>query len=808
MANLTKDLNTSSPESSAEFSRERMPSPIPAWPSDENPDLNGLDLEAETSLLKDAHEQLTEPGPVPQKLLAGLDEFAIPALVLFLLGNVLAFALPELAFAYWPIAVPILTLLLGIIVAGASKPDSRWMVRLNIWTMILILGAVHYHYRQFTPGPADISRLAPSSQIEVRGIVLNRLAANRLVLAVDQAGQKKTTGQLILYLPQSKDNQPLEPGTRLLAMGELDLPHESTLPGVFNYRHYLKGQHITALLKHPSRLIAYELSQQPTFVLQRWTEQLKQTISDSFSKALPSPQAEILGGIVLGDKAIPIDSATKQAFIQTGLIHVLAASGMNVGIIAMAVLWLLKALKTPRKIQFGVAMAAVAFYSLLTGLPPSIQRASAMLELALLLKMLNKELSPLFLLCLATTLLVIAAPDNIASVGFQFSVLTTFGLIAMVSPLQEWLGYYITRWLAGLILVPFVAQLWIWPLSIAYFNQFPVHSVPLNIVALALVAPLTILGFVAALVSIVFAPLGSAMSGLAKPLLDVLLWVVQGGNQLTWAQWSLPSPEPWQMAGMYFCLFVLLGLIDRVKAWSITRRSLLGLIPVAVLLGGLCLENSQAHSQARVEWLPLSEQKQAVLLKPAHSESLLLIAPQRLRAYEARSLGDFIRHRRITHLSALLLLPSTEAEASGTGSLKQALQHTEIDLLIGSPDLKAPDTLNIKRQAAFPASGAQAAIGKLRLEGLLDQLLVFSDQYCLLALHQSVPNQEPSGSQQTTLSNRSMALMSSDCAVQANMGASLSTKLENENTQSNGSSLLSAEQYHQWIQEGPRLTLF
>jgi ComEC/Rec2-related protein len=755
-------------------------------PTDEQP----LPLKA----LKSSHLPETPKLQAPKKLMGRIEEFLIPSLVLFLLGGALAFALPDLAFAQWPIGMPLLAILLGIVLYGINKPDSRWVIRLDAWVMVLIIGAMYYHYFHFEPGPTDISRLASGQQVELQGTVVNTLSANRLVMEVSKANWEKVSGQVILYTPKNRDSQPLEPGTRLLVSGELSLPPSTHIPGLFNYREYLRTQHITALLKHPSRMIAFEISNQPRFTIQRLTDQLKTTVSNTFKQALPSPQAEILGGIVLGDKAIPVDAATKQAFIQTGLIHVLAASGMNVGIIAMAVLWLMKRLKAPRHTQFIVAMLAVAFYSMLTGLPPSIQRAATMLELALFLKLLNRELSPLFLLCVASTLLVLVSPDNIGSVGFQFSVLTTFGLIVMVGPLQEALGYYITRWLAGLILVPLVAQLWIWPLSIAYFNQFPIHSVPLNIAALCLVTPLTILGFAAGLLSIVFAPIGAALSWLARPVLDLLLWVVQGGSHMSWAQWSLPSPQPWQIAGLYLALFTGLALMHRFKTWSVERKALLGIVPVALLLGGLFMENSQAQSQTRLEWLPLSETRQAVLVQPAQNQGYMLISPQRLRFYEARTLGDFLKHRHIDRLSALLLVPPPETEPSGTGSLPLAFRQTEIDLLVGSPDLSSPNRLNFSQQQAFPEQGARMALGDLHIEGVLNHLLIFSKQYCLLSLAQDSRNEQ--------LTHDALPGTES-CAVQAS--------LDNPGrriTQSNGQASLEAEQYHQWVQDGPHLTLF
>ncbi|MGG2382992.1 ComEC/Rec2 family competence protein, partial [Salmonella enterica] len=87
------------------------------------------------------------------------------------------------------------------------------------------------------------------------------------------------------------------------------------------------------------------------------------------------------------------------------------------------------------------------------------------------------------------------------------------------------------------LLTPLVAQLWIWPLSVAYFNQFPVHSVPLNVAAMLLVAPLTLIGFISGVISLVFPPLAIALTWLAKPFLWALLGLVQWGNNAGWAQW-------------------------------------------------------------------------------------------------------------------------------------------------------------------------------------------------------------------------------------------------------------------------------
>lgn len=690
----------------------------------------------------------------PKKLLHRFEDFCIPALILFLVGNALAFALPDLAFTHYKVGLPIILILLGVVVYGGGKTENRWVIRLDLWVICLLAGSLYYSHRQFNPGPTDVSHMAPLERTELMGTLVSRSAKNQVILEISSVDGKKATGRVMAYLPPDNANDDLEAGTRLLVDGSLELPFSSPVPGTFNQQDYLRSQHITALLKRPNRLIAFEASSQPRFALQRMTDQLKQQVATTFAHSLPSPQSEILGGIVLGDKAIPVDHATKQAFIQTGLIHVLAASGMNVGIIAGAVLWLLSLLKVPYRTRLGIAMGAVAFYSLLTGLPPSIQRAAAMLELALFLKLLNRELSPMLLLCLASGLLVAINPENIASVGFQFSVLTTFGLLAMVPPLQEAIGYYTTRWLAGLVLVPLVAQLWIWPLSVAYFNQFPIHSIPLNILAVALVVPLTIIGFIAGVISLIFPPVAGWLSLLAKPILDVLLWMVNWGNGQSWAQWSLPSPAAWQIAMLYICLFTSLLAIHRMKDWTRLQRALVGLLPVVLLLGSTCLENSFARYQNHIDLLPISARREAVLIQPANSNTRLLIAPEAPTYYEARTLADYLKHRHITRLSAVLLLPEPEPSTDGSGSLSAAFPRTEIDLLLTNDNLPISNKLPVHKHQVFPPQGGQIDLGPLKLQGQLTNLRLLHQRYCLMSLSQ---NTQPDGA-------------SLGCGLQASIG--------------------------------------
>lgn len=702
----------------------------------------------------EATEGQTKPKPkAPKPLLSHYEAFLIPLLILFMLGNALAFALPALPFAQPMIGLTLMALLVGLMVYTVGQgAKGYWKIRLALWAMALLAGSVYYQQFHFVPDTHDVKTLAPLERAEVMGTVETMLNPHQAIIQVKTVNNQPVTGRLVANIAgDSKADDPaddIQAGTRLLITGDLRLPFHSPIPGVFDQEKYLLGQQVTALLKRPERLVMFEVSNDSHYVLQRMTDRLKAHIATTFARYLPSPQAEVLGGIVLGDKAIPVDRDTRQSFIQTGLVHILAASGMNVGIIAGAVLWLLSRLKWHYRAKLIAAMAAVAFYSVLTGLPPSIQRATSMLELALFLKLLDRTLSPALLLCLAGSFLLVLHPDHIGSIGFQFSMLTTFGLVTMVSPLQEKLGYYITRWVAGLILVPVIAQLWVWPLSVFYFNQFPIHAVPLNLLAIILVTPLTLIGFSVAAISLIIPPLGGWLSWLSMPFLNALLMLVQWGDHLTWAKWTLPSPSPTLLILLYAQLFVILGLMLGLKKTPLARKLVIALVPLVFMLGTMCIQKSIEQKETQVALLPLSFRHEGYLIQPAGMARYIAILPSGLSYFESRAVADYLKHRNISSLEALILLPESQADDAQEQTLFKSLKRVHLNAILTTSELAAliPKPSQ-KRVKLFPASGAQVQLGSVRIHAQFPALQIMANQRCLIEVTNRYQADSPCGIQ-------------------------------------------------------------
>ena len=164
------------------------------------------------------------------------------------------------------------------------------------------------------------------------------------------------------------------------------------------------------------------------------------------SKYLKSPNLEILGGIVFGDDAVSPPDYIKSSFINSGLLHILAASGMNVAFIFSFWFVILKFLGVPYKPRVLSGMLVVILYTLMTGLGPSVIRAALMLLFVLGGKLIDRDTHSVSLLSLVAVLMLIYNPAYINNVSFQLSFLVTLGLLTTANIVSQKL----TKYLIGL----------------------------------------------------------------------------------------------------------------------------------------------------------------------------------------------------------------------------------------------------------------------------------------------------------------------------------------------------------------------
>lgn len=212
---------------------------------------------------------------------------------------------------------------------------------------------------------------------------------------------------------------------------------------------------------------------------------LRQRLETQLSSPGPEgPGRALIRALLLGDAGV-LPPAWRRGLRRCGLSHLLAVSGLHVGLVAAVVL--LAAGRLPRPLRLGLSLAAIAFYLLLVGPRPSLLRASLMAALAVLALLADRPPSSANSLAWAAVVLVAHRPAAVVDLGFQLTVAATAGLVLLAPRLEE-------RWrrLPGPLRRPLAAsaaaQVAVLPWALPVFHLATPVAVLANLVAVPWVA--------------------------------------------------------------------------------------------------------------------------------------------------------------------------------------------------------------------------------------------------------------------------------------------------------------------------------
>lgn len=344
--------------------------------------------------------------------------------------------------------------------------------------------------------------------------------------------------------------------------GKLRSPFEATNPSQFDYGKYLRNFGVFSVFYAENA----DYKKLDTVLSPKWRfiqglNNVRNNIIKSHAKYLKSPNLEILGGIVFGDDAVTPPEDVKNSFVNSGLLHILAASGMNVAIIYGIWFYILRKLRVPFNLSVSSGIFVVIFYALMTGLGPSVIRAAVMLIFILIGKLIDRDAHSVSLLSFVALLMLIYNPSYINDVGFQLSFLVTFGLLTLAPGIFEKFKS-VPGWILGTVLIPVIAQIWVAPIQMYYFNSFSLYSVFANIITVPFVTVISFGGFVSSVLALI-KPLSASICFIfdvvLNPFLSALVFVSKWFSSLPHSLIQTPKPLISQIF-LYYSIILLLTL--------------------------------------------------------------------------------------------------------------------------------------------------------------------------------------------------------------------------------------------------------
>ena len=307
----------------------------------------------------------------------------------------------------------------------------------------------------------------------------------------------------------------------------------------FDYPAYLAAQGITATMFAREAQVTGEGGT-------RWRAAIytaRGRLADSIERVMPYPESALAQALLLG-KRESLPPELVEQFRGTGAAHLLAISGLHVGVLLAVALgagaWLLG---RQRPTYLIVAAAVIWLYALGAGASPSALRAAVMGTVYLAALALGRPSSVLPALALAAALMTAASPNLIRQVSFQLSFAAVGGIALALTVWDGNLGGWRSRsagwwtrllgWAASLTMVSAAATLATWPLVAANFGEVALLGVPVSLLAVPAMAPAVVTTIVAAVGGLVFDPLGELLGWIAVAPTAYLIGVVSAFPQWT-----------------------------------------------------------------------------------------------------------------------------------------------------------------------------------------------------------------------------------------------------------------------------------
>lgn len=290
---------------------------------------------------------------------------------------------------------------------------------------------------------------------------------------------------------------------------------------------------------------------------------IRQKIILLYERSLPAKSAGLLLGIVFGIKETMPKEFSNNLKI-AGVMHVVAASGMNVtlvgGFLSSILVFFVR-----RRIALFLSIIGILFYAVLSGFEPSIVRASIMGILAFSAQILGRQRIASYGLFIAGYSMLFISPSLLYDVGFQLSFISTLGLL-YIRPLFERTDRAVKLLKSSIIgdetVTTVSAQISTLPILLANFGTYSLWSILTNVLVLWTIPVLMILGGVAAILGIIIEPVGRLLLYLSLPLLIYFEIVINTfanyGGILKIESISWPI-----ILGYYFILFSLISVMKK-----------------------------------------------------------------------------------------------------------------------------------------------------------------------------------------------------------------------------------------------------
>ncbi|GAB3426604.1 ComEC/Rec2 family competence protein [Niabella aquatica] len=341
--------------------------------------------------------------------------------------------------------------------------------------------------------------------------------------AINSRGKRPLSGNIIIYFKKDSSVQNLKAGVQLLLKKPLQQIRNTGNPGSFDFRRYALFNGIT----HQVYLTERDYTILPRKNIAMWEKLLLKTreyVLSTIQNNIKGKKEQGLAEAMLIGYRGDLDKSLLRSYTNTGVVHVIAVSGMHLSLLYWLINLLLHSLlqkRSGRWLHTALVLVILWGFSFIAGGAASVVRAAVMFSFITIGKQINRSASIYNILAASAFCQLVYDPYWLWDVGFQLSYIAVLSIVIFYKPVYSWL--YIKNTMLDkvwqLAAVSIAAQVLTTPLCMYYFNQFPVYFLLANMV----VVPVSALVLIGTLMLVIVAPV-KILAAFTGALLNAVIW--------------------------------------------------------------------------------------------------------------------------------------------------------------------------------------------------------------------------------------------------------------------------------------------
>ncbi|SMB90819.1 competence protein ComEC [Desulfonispora thiosulfatigenes DSM 11270] len=514
--------------------------------------------------------------------------------------------------------------------------------------------------------------LAPweGENVEVTGKIKPKiLSNNRYIIELEKINKTKLKNKPLVLIQFKKDcPEYFSWNDKVKLKGKLNGLKVATNPGQFSEKDYWSKQKVYQkiyvlekgeVLKQGTGFFAY------TF---KFREKVAKKIVDLF----PEKQSGIILGIILGDKS-NLDEHYYDLFQKLGIVHIFAVSGLHVGYILGAYLLLSKVCKISPTFNLFFAIILLFFYSLITGLSPSVIRASLMSILVLLGTNLLKYKDFYTIIASSALVILIFNPLALFTISFQLSFITVWGLVYFSQITREIFVRFPSK-IREILSISLAAQIASLPIVVYYFNLISFVAPLVNVLIVGIVSVLVPLLLATILISfgstLVVSPLIFFCNVLLDGIMlfsDLIMKIFSSGYTF------FPSPP---LIGIILYYFILILIRERKTIYPYIPKKI-RIITSIILVVILLLLTIPINQEIRMTFLDVGQGDSCVIQTNQNKKIVIDGGP------DTTTLFNYLKHIGTNKVDLVVL---SHPDSDHINGLFKVLESIKVSTLLVPPD--------------------------------------------------------------------------------------------------------------------------